>query len=335
MKLFHALSIVTALSSVGPAFARDEPIVIKFSHVVAETTPKGQAIAFFKKRAEELTSGRVNVQIYANSQLYKDKEEIEALQLGAVDMIAPTLSKFGPLGIRDFEVFDLPYIFDDFDKVHKVTRGPVGRMLLGKLQRKGITGLAFWDAGFKPFYANRPIRTPEDMQGLKMRIASSKVIDAQMRALDTLPQTMALSEVYTALQTGVVDGTENVATNFYTQKMYEVQKYMTLTNHGYVGYAVVANKNFWEHLPADIRARLEQAMDEATTVANDEALKEQGLIVQAIKDTGKTEIIDLSPAQRAAFKAKLLPVHRAMASRIGAETMDAVYVATDFSQAKF
>lgn len=328
-KTLVALTISTALL-VSPAFA--EPISIKFSHVVAVDTPKGQAAEFFKKRAEELTAGKVKVEVYPNSQLYKDKEEMEALQLGAVQMLAPSLAKFGPLGVKDFEVFDLPFIFNNDADLHKVTQGPTGQALLAKLEPKGIKGLAYWDNGFKSFSANTPIKTPEDLKGKKLRIQSSKVLEEQMRALKALPQVMPFSEVYQALQTGVVDGTENPISNFYTQKMHEVQKYLTITEHGYLGYAVIVNKKFWEELPADIRGQLETAMKDATDYANSIAKDKNMKDLEAVKASGKTEVTVLTDAERAAFKAVLVPVHEKMASRIGKETIDTVYQAVGFTK---
>src|SRR5258706_16268584 len=189
-------------------------------------------------------------------------------------MLAPSLAKFGPLGLKEFEVFDLPYLFDNYEELHKVTRGPIGASLLKKLDAKGIIGLAYWDNGFKDMSSNKALRKPEDFRGQKLRIQSSKVLDAQMRALGASPQVMAFSEVYQALQTGVVDGTENPPSNFYTQKMHEVQKYLTISNHGYLGYAVIVNKKFWDGLPADIRTSLEGAMKDATKHANEIAKKE-------------------------------------------------------------
>src|SRR5437868_9469862 len=269
---FVAAALAAALP-LAPAFAQS-PIVIKFSHVVAENTPKGKAAIKFKELAEKATNGKVKVEVYPNSTLYKDGEEMNALQLGAVQMLAPSLAKFGPLGVREFEVFDLPYLFDNYEELHKVTRGPVGAALLKKLEPKGIIGLAYWDNGFKDMSANKPLRKPEDFRGLKLRIQSSKVLDAQMRALGASPQVMAFSEVYQALQTGVVDGTENPPSNLYTQKMYEVQKFLTISDHGYLGYAVLVNKKFWDGLPADVRKTLEQAMKEATDYTNDIAKQE-------------------------------------------------------------
>jgi C4-dicarboxylate-binding protein DctP len=213
MKLkIAALLIGASFGVAGMAQAAGE-IVIKFSHVVSPDTPKGKAAEYFKKLAEERTHGKVKVQVYPNSQLYKDKEELEALQLGAVQMLAPSLAKFGPLGVKEFEVFDLPYVFDNYDEVNKVMHGAIGKQLLGKLESKGIKGLAYWDNGFKNFSANKPIRTPSDLKGMKMRIQSSKVLEEEMRSVGALPQVMAFSEVYQALQTGVVDGTELEASN--------------------------------------------------------------------------------------------------------------------------
>src|ERR1700688_4533151 len=316
-------AVLFAAVPLAPAFAQ-APIVIKFSHVVAQGTPKGKGAEYFKKLAEERTKGRVKVEVYANSTLYKDNEEVDALQLGAVQMLAPSLAKFGPLGVREFEVFDLPYLFEDYDDLHKVTRGPIGAALMKKLDAKGIVGLAYWENGFMDMSANKPLRKPEDFRGLKMRIQSSKVLDAQMRALGASPQVMAFSEVYQALQTGVVDGTENPPSNFYTQKMNEVQKYLTMTDHGVIEYAVIANKKFWDGLPADIRTTLEGAMKDASKYANEIAKEENDKALAAVKATGRTEILVLTPDARAAWKKALLTVHRDQESRIGKDIIQGV-----------
>ena len=281
---------LTGLSS-GPASAQS-PIVIKFSHVVAADTPKGKAADKFKELAEKYTDGKVKIEVYPNSTLYKDKEELEALQLGAVQMLAPSNSKFGPIGIKEFEVFDLPYILPDLKTLRKVTDGPLGARLLKLLDSKGMTGLAYWDNGFKQMSANKKLLDPSDYKGLKFRIQSSKVLEAQFRTLGAIPQVMAFSDVYQALQTGVVDGQENTWSNIYTQKMHEVQKYMTTTNHGYIGYVVVVNKKFWDGLPADIREQLSKAMKEATEFGNNQSAKENDDALEAIKKSGKSEILD-------------------------------------------
>ena len=312
------------------ALAASAQTVIKFSHVVAVDTPKGKASEFFAKKAAELTKGKVKVEVYANSALYKDKEEMEALQIGSVQMLAPSLAKFGPLGVKEFEAFDFPFIFDDTTDLHKVTQGPIGAGLMAKLEPKGIKGLAFWDNGFKSFSANTPIKTAADMKGKKFRIQSSKVLEEQIRSVGGIPQVMAFSEVYQALQTGVVDGTENPISNFYTQKMHEVQKHLSLTNHGYLGYAVIVNKKFWDGLPADVRGQLEQAMKEATVYANKIAQEENDASLEGVKKSGKTAVYALTKDERLALKKAMAPVHSKMADRVGKETLQQIYQATGF-----
>jgi len=335
MKMSKCLkSLVIAAAALAlpmTALAAPAPIVIKFSHVVATETPKGQAANYFKKIAEERTKGRVKVEVYPNSQLFKDKEEMEALQMGSVQMLAPSLAKFAPLGVKEFELFDLPFIFDDYAELHKITQGPVGAKLLAKLETKGIHGLAYWDNGFKVMSANKPLKTPADFKGMKMRIQSSKVLESQMRSVGAIPQVMAFSEVYQALQTGVVDGTENPPSNLYTQKMHEVQKYVTLSNHGYLGYAVLVNKKFWAGLPADIRTILEGAMKDATKYANDVAKKDNDEALAAVKKSGRSQIITLTPQEKAAWKKAMDKTHKENMGRIGADIMKEVYKETGYT----
>src|ERR1700719_4881194 len=324
-KIMRKLLLAAALCALAfspSAVSAEDPIVIKFSHVVAPDTPKGKGSEKFKELAEKYTNGRVKIEVYHNSTLYKDKEELEALQLGAVQMLAPSNSKFGPIGVKEFEVFDLPYILPNIPALRKVTNGPLGSKLLSLLEAKGMVGLAYWDNGFKQMSANKPLRKPEDFQGLKFRIQSSKVLEAQFRALGAVPQVMAFSEVYQALQTGVVDGQENTWSNIYTQKMHEVQKYLTMTNHGYIGYVVVVNKKFWDGLPADIRGQLEKSMNEATEFGNGQSAKENDDALAEIKKSGKTEIVTLTPEQDAAMRKAMEPVYKDVASRVGQPLID-------------
>lgn len=320
---FLLAAAATCMLVYGPARAED-PIVIKFSHVVTKETPKGKGAERFKELAEKATQGRVKVEIYANSVLYKDKEELDALQLGAVQMLAPSLAKFGPLGVKEFEAFDIPYIFPTRDVLHRVTEGPVGKMLMKKLEPKGIVGLAYWDNGFKDMTGNKPLLHPDDFRGMKMRIQSSKVLDAQMRALGANPQVMAFSEVYQALQTGVVDGTENTPSNIYTQKMHEVQSDMTVSEHGYIGYAVIANKKFWDGLPADIRTQLEGAMRDATKYTNAISEQENAEALDAIRKSGKTKVHTLTAEEKAEWRKALLPVRKQVEARVGKAVLAAV-----------
>lgn len=307
-----------AAFALSPARAQQAPpIIIKFSHVVTPETPKGKGSERFKELAEKYTDGRVKVEIYHNSTLYKDKEELEALQLGAVQMLAPSNAKFGPLGIKEFEVFDLPMLVPSLAALRKVTEGPIGKNMLAKLDAFGVVGLAFWDNGFKVMTANKSLRDVSDFKGLKMRIQPSKVLQAQFKALGSLPQVLAFSEVYQALQTGVVDGQENTPANIYSQKMHEVQKHMTVSNHGYIGYVVVVNKKFWDGLPADVRTGLEKAMAEATSYVNTISQQENDDAIAGIRKAGRTEVISLTPAQSAEWRKAMLPVYDEMADRVG------------------
>jgi C4-dicarboxylate-binding protein DctP len=319
------LVLAALLSAFLAPVSAAAPIIIKFSHVVANDTPKGKAAEKFKQLAEKYTSGRVKVELYPNSQLYKDREEVEALQLGAVQMLAPSVSKFGPLGVREFEVFDLPYLFPDVETVDRVTDGEIGKALFARLEARGIRGLAYWDNGFKQFSANRPLREPGDFRGLKMRIQSSKVLEAMIRQLGALPQVMAFSEVYSALQQRVVDGTENPVSNLYTQKMHEVQSHLTISDHGCLVYAVIVNRKFWEGLPAGDRAQLEKAMRETTAYERGIARKENEDALAAVRASKKTDVYVLSDVERKRWREALLPVHAKFEQTVGRDSLQAIY----------
>lgn len=326
----HVAFVAIALLIFGAGVQAQEPIIIKFSHVVAPDTPKGHGALKFKDLAEERTKGRVKVEVYPNSQLYKDKEEMEALLIGTVQMLAPSLAKFEPLGVKEFEVFDLPFVFKDQAAFRAVTEGPVGADLFKKLEPKGVKGLAYWDNGFHIVSANKPLHNVADFKGVKMRIQNSKVLEAQMRALGAIPRVMAFSELYQALQSGVVDGTEGVPSNFYTQKIYEVQKHITLSNHGHLAYAVIANKKFWDGLPPDIRTILEGAIKDATISVNIIANAVNRQDLKKIEASGKTTVYTPTADEINEWKKALMPVHAEMETRVGKETMQAVYKAAGF-----
>lgn len=323
MKPIFTLSAVLGLALTGLSYAQ-EPIVIKFSHVAAIDTPKGQAAMQFKQELEKRTKGRVKVEVFANSTLYKDKEELEALQMGSVQMLAPVAGKFGPMGVKEFEAFDLPYLFPDETALHKVTRGPVGAALLKKLEARGMVGLTYWDAGFRVLSSNKSIRTPEEAKGQKIRINSSKVNQAIMRSIGAIPQTMAFSEVYQALDSGVVDGTDGNLANLYTQKQYEVQKNITLTRHTYSGYVVVMNKAFWEKLPADIKTEVTAAIQDATAYNDKIAEEDDAKAMAAIKASGKSTIYNPTAEERSRWIKAMLPVQDELAPRIGKELIEAI-----------
>ena len=318
------LAAVLVLGVAGSAAAQPVPIVIKFSHVVAADTPKGRAASYFASLVEKRTRGRVKVEVYPNSELYKDSDELAALQKGSVQMLAPSLAKLGPLGVPEFEVFDVPYLFESYADAHRVTFGLLGRQLLDKLEPKGIVGVAYWDNGFKQMSANKPLRRPEDVKGLRMRVQPSDVLQAEMRTLGAQPKAIDFSEAYQALKTGVVDGTENPASNFHTQHMEDVQKYLTLTAHGYIGYAVIVNKPFWDNLPSDVRRVLVQAMREATIFENDIASEANNDALEAIDRSGRTQVIRLSPAERAQWRQALAGVRRDAQARVGKDLIQAI-----------
>jgi C4-dicarboxylate-binding protein DctP len=267
----------------------------------------------------------VQIAVYPTSSLYKDKEEIEALQLGSVQMLAPSTAKFAPLGVKEFEALDLPWLFKDEQTYANAMKGPVGQWLFKKLEAKSITGLAYWDNGFHMASANRPLIMPADFQGLKIRISGSKIADQYFRQVGSIPQIMAFSEVYQALQTGVVDGCENTASNYTTQKFHEVQKHITVSYHAHLQYAVIVNSKFWSALPADIRTQLEKAMDEATDYTNSIARQENEDALAEIKKSGKTTLHYLTDEQRAAWQKAMAPTYKWATSRVGQEVLDLVY----------
>ena len=319
------LAAAAAALILAPASAMAQnPIIIKFSHVVANDTPKGKGALKFKELAEKYTDGKVKIEVYPNSSLYKDKEEIEALQLGSVQMLAPSTAKFAPLGVKEFEALDLPWLFKDEETYAAAMKGTVGKWLFKKLESKGITGLAYWDNGFHMVSSNRPLMNPSDFQGLKFRISGSKIADQYFRILGSIPQIMAFSEVYQALQTGVVDGCENTASNYYTQKFYEVQKDITVSYHAHLQYAVIVNSKFWNGLPADIRGQLEKAMDEATEYTNSIARKENDDALAEIKKSGKTTLHYLTDDQRKQWQVAMQPTYKWAKSRVGQEVLDLI-----------
>jgi len=318
------LAAVVAGLALAPAAALADPIIIKFSHVVANDTPKGKGALKFKELAEKYTDGKVKVEVYPNSSLYKDKEEIEALQLGSVQMLAPSTAKFAPLGAKEFEALDLPWLFKDEATYDRAMKGPVGKWLFQKLESKGISGLAYWDNGFHMTSANRPLLTPADFQGLKVRISGSKIADRYFRDLGSIPQIMAFSEVYQALQTGVVDGCENTPSNYLTQKFYEVQKDITVSYHAHLQYAVIVNAKFWSGLPPDIRKQVDKAMDEATDYTNSIAVKENEDALAEIKKSGKTTLHYLTDDQKKAWEVAMRPTYTWAKGRVGQEVLDLI-----------
>jgi len=305
------MSAVTVGALTSSLMAAD--YVLKFSHVVSEDTPKGKAAKFFEKRLEELSKGRIDVQVYPNSQLYTDKEVLKAIKLDSVQMACPSFSKFTKT-VPQLALFDLPFLFRDMDHVHKVEDGEVGQKLKDLVAKKGFVVLDYWDNAFKQLTSSKKaLLMPEDAKGQKFRIMSSKVLEAQFKAVGAIPQVMPFSEVYSALQQGVIDGQENTNSNIYTKKFYEVQKYMTISNHGYLGYLVVMSKKFYDSLPKDLQADVKQAMKEATAKEREWAAeldKEQFNKIKEYADkTGKLKIYKLNDKQKEAWKNAMTKIY--------------------------
>ena len=317
---FVLASVLLATSSQAAAV-----LVVRFSHVVSEDTPKGMAANRFKELVEKRSDQRIRVDVYPRSTLYDDKDEMLALQLGAVEIIAPSLSKFGRFGFPNFELFDLPFLFRTIDDVHRITEGPVGKGLLKELSRQQFLGLGFLDNGFKHMSANRPLLHPKDYNGLRMRIQPSRLIAAQMQALGARPIPLALSETRTALARNVVDGTENPLSNFVTQQINEVQSDLTLTNHGYLGYAVVTNQRFWHSLTEQDRSVLSGAMADALVYGNQLTASHDDKALAVLRDIDQTHIHVMSDAQRAGLKAAMKPVYESAKTRISASVLDRVF----------
>ncbi len=321
MKSIAAVASALMLVVSGAAFA--EPIIVKFSHVVAEATPKGQGALKFKELAEKLLPGKVQVQVFPSSQLFGDGKEMEALLLGDVQLIAPSLSKFDRY-TKKLQVFDLPFLFDNIAAVDRFQSGPQGKALLSEMKSKGIQGLAYWHNGMKQLSSDKEkLLRPEDVKGLKFRIQPSDVLEAQFRAVGANPQKMAFSEVYQALQTGVVDGQENTWSNIYSQKFYEVQKTIAETNHGLVEYMVITNAGWWAKLPADVRDGLSKAMAEATAFANKLAGELNERDRKRIAEAGKAKIQTLSKDDVAAWRKAMHPVWKKFEGGIGADLIQA------------
>jgi len=331
--LFTAIVFVAVTSLFGFSASAQTPIVIKLSHVVAENTPKGQASLKFKELAEKKLPGKVQVQVFPNSQLFGDAKEMEALLLNDVQIIAPSLSKFDRY-TKKIQVFDLPFIFKDADAALRFENSKEGRALLKSMEDKGLIGLDYWGNGMRHFAANKDFRLPQDIKGLKFRIQASDVYEAIMKSVGANGQKMAFAEVYQALQTGVVDGQENSFSNMYSQKFHEVQKTILETNHGILDYMVVVNAKWWNGLPADIKKGLTEAMAEATVFNNQIAKQKNDEARAAIEAAGKAKIVKLTDAQLAEWKTAMQPVYKQFEPEIGADLIKAAQAASKPAQPK-
>ena len=299
--------------------------------LLSADAPKGLAAAKFAQLVAQRSGGKIRVEVFADGRLYGDQDEISALLMGGVEMIAPSLTKLKVLRVPEFEVFDLPFLFANEQAVHRVLQGAVGRSLMARLDQQGVVGLAYWENGFKHMSANRALHLPVDFRGLQMRIQPSNLLDAQMKALGAKPYPLPFGEVLGALKTGLIDGTEGPASNFYTQHLQTAQKYLTLSYHGYLGYGVIANKKFWNRLTAEERTLLEEAMRDATAFASEAAQRANTQAIEALRRSGTTQVIELTQSERAAWQRALTKVHQQARGRLNGEFLEAVYRDADYA----
>ncbi|WP_373778068.1 TRAP transporter substrate-binding protein [Glaesserella sp.] len=318
-KIASAIAISAALSLSAWANA---PIVIKFSHVVSNETPKGQGALMFQKLVDERLAGKVKVEVYPNSSLYGDGKEMEALLLNNVQMLAPSLAKFDKYTPK-IQLFDLPFLFDDIKAVERFEQSEAGKSLLTSMEDKGITGLAYWNNDLKQLSANKELKLPKDARGLKFRVQNSEVLDAQFKALRAVPRKMAFGEMYQGLQTGVVNGAENPYSNIFSQKIHEVQKYITESNHGLLSYMVIVNTDFWKKVPEDIRTELVKILDEVSIEVNKQSHDLNLGDKAKIEAAGTTKIVTLTPEERNAWREAMKPVWKEFEAAIGADLIQA------------
>ena len=321
LKLTRALFCAAAVSVASLAQAAD-PVIIKFAHVVAENTPKGQGALLFKKLAEERLAGKVKVEVYPNSSLFGDGKEMEALLLGDVQLLAPSLAKFEHY-TKQVQIYDLPFLFDDLAAVDRFQQGPQGKALLTSMDDKGIHGLAYWHNGLKQLSANKKMVEPKDARGLKFRVQASSILEEQFKAINANPRKMSFAEVYQGLQTGTVNGTENTWSNYESQKVNEVQKYFTESNHGLIDYMVITNSKFWSGLQPDVRTQLEAILAEVSVEVNKQAEALNQSAKQKIIDSKTSEIVTLTPEQRGKWRDAMKPVWEEFSKDIGADLIKA------------
>lgn len=322
MKLKLNVLLATALMAVGLQAANAAPIVIKYSHVVADITPKGKAALKFKELAEKALPGKVEVQVFSNSQLFGDGKEMEALLLGDVQIIAPSLAKFGKYTPK-LQIFDLPFLFNDIAAVDRFQDSPAGQRLLNSMSSKGIMGFGYLHNGMKQLSANKPLAMPADAKGLKFRIQPSEVLEAQFEAVGGNPQKISFAEVYQSLQSGVVDGAENPWSNIYSKKFHEVQSHIMESNHGVLDYMVITNTKWWMGLPADIRKGLNEAMVESIKYGNKVAAEEDAAFRAKVIADNKAKVVPMTKEQLSAWRAAMKPVWDKFEGEIGKDLVSA------------
>ena len=316
------ITLAGLVFAMAGAAAQAEPIVIKFSHVVAESTPKGIGALMFKRLVEERLPGKVTVEVYPNSTLYGDADELAALRNNDVQLLAPSLAKFEQY-TKQVQVYDLPFLFDDLEAVNRFQKRAKGRQLLRAMEHENITGLAYWHNGMKQLSATRALRVPSDASGLTFRIQPSAVLESQFAQLGASTKKLPFAEVYASLQNGTVQGAENPWSNIYSKKMHTVQPYIAETNHGVLDYMLVSNTRFWFGIPHHIRTELEGIIDEVTYVVNRAAEDANQADRERIRQAGTSEIITFTAEEREAWREAMRPVWQEFESVIGEDIIKA------------
>ncbi|WNF36689.1 DctP family TRAP transporter solute-binding subunit [Bacillaceae bacterium IKA-2] len=288
----------------------NEQIVIRFSHVVAENTPKGLAAQRFAEIINEKSAGRVRVEVFPNGALFSDSDEFSALVQNDIEMIAPSFSKMTEIA-PEWELFDLPFLFERLEDVEEVFTGEIGEHLLSKLNKKGVKGLSLWSNGFKQMTSSqKPLVLPEDFKNQNFRIMPSRIIEKQFRILNANPIAIPFNDVYNSLETFEIDGQENTISNIYSRRWYELQRFMTISNHGYLGYTVMMNGDFWNELPADIQMQMTEAMTETTKWILQESKRMNNELLSKIEKEFDIKIHYLTEEEKRIWKETLEPVYQ-------------------------
>ncbi|MCP4412989.1 MAG: TRAP transporter substrate-binding protein [Gammaproteobacteria bacterium] len=308
---------------------RAEPIIIKFSHIVAENTPKGIMANHFKELIAERLSGKVEIKVYPSGQLFGDNKVLEAILLGDIQLAAPSVSKFRRYS-KKLQVFDLPFLFNDMAAVERFQQSPKGQALLDVMKKKGLKGLGYMHNGLKQLSSSVKIETPADAKNLKFRIMSSDVLAAQFQALGAMPLKKPYSEVFTLLQTKAIDGQENTWSNIYSKKFYEIQPYIAETNHGVLDYMFVTSVEFWDSLPKDIRTEVKKALDESILLGNIVAAEKTISDRQIIIDSKRTTVVPISAENHKKWKEVMRPVWKKFEQKIGKDLIDAAIAANEY-----
>lgn len=318
----RTLTIAVLIASLfGTAALAADPILIRFSHVTSEKSPKGQGALMFKRLAEERLPGKVKVEVYARSQKFDDNQAPLALLFGDIEMAAPSLSKFRTFS-KKMQVFDLPFLFSNTDALHHFQQSSMGKELLNSMTAQGIQGLAYWDNGARVISAKRAIVQPADAKRLVLRIEPSSVFQEQYARVGAVGIEMPFSRLPDAMKEGLISAQENAWSNIRSMKVHRFHNHFTELEHSYLGYMVITSSTFWDGLPAEIRTSLENILKEVTAKVNAMAAEQARSARQEVLQSG-ANLVELSEADRQAWQDALKPVWKLFEEEIGADVISA------------